>query len=77
MLDNCTFSCPTGVGRAESYQVTARIWSPLELLGSINLLDSRLILFQQSLTTANGSWGQTPVLIANSRYYPQHRTHIG
>ena len=76
MLDNCTFSCPPGAGTADSYQVTARIWSPLELLGSINLLDSRLILFQQNLTTANGSWGQTPVLIANSRYYSQRHTEI-
>ena len=67
-LDNCTFSCSLNTGVSGSYQIVARVWSPLELLGSLNFLDSRLILFQRSLTTANSSWGQAPVLIANSRY---------
>lgn len=68
-LDNCTFVCPSeSTENSEQYKVVARVWNPLELLASINLQDSRLILFQQNLTTANGSWGQSPVLIANSRY---------
>ena len=68
-LDNCTFVCRSATtDNVVQYKVVAHVWSPLELLASINLQDSRLILFQQNLTTANGSWGHSPVLIANYRY---------
>ena len=63
---NSSFSCPTIIEQSP-YQVLARVWTPLELLSSLSLPDSRTILLQQSLATANGSWGPVPLLIAESR----------
>ena len=65
-FDNCSFACPTTTVSLPAYQVVSRVWTPLELLSSLNLGDSRMILLQQSLTTANNSWGPTPLLIAQS-----------
>ncbi|KAL0036115.1 hypothetical protein WJX79_003774 [Trebouxia sp. C0005] len=65
-FDNCTFSCPTTTESASSYAIVSRVWTPLELLSSVNLADSRMLLLQQSIATANNSWGSTPVLIAES-----------
>ncbi len=71
-FNDCSFSCPTTNESAPLYQVVSRVWSPLELLSSLKLPDSRSILLQQSLTTANGSWGTVPLLIAESRSLPVH-----
>ena len=65
-FDNCTFSCPTTTESVSSYQIVSRVWTPFELLNSVNLADSRMLLLQQSIATANNSWGSTPVLIAES-----------
>jgi len=65
-FDNCSFSCPTTTESSPSYQIVSRVWTPLELLSSVNLADSRMLLLQQSIATANNSWGSTPVLIAES-----------
>lgn len=65
-FDNCTFFCPTTTESVSSYQIVSRVWTPLELLSSVNLADSRMLLLQQSIATANNSWGSTPVLIAES-----------
>ena len=50
-----------------SYQIVTRVWTPLELLSSMSLPNSQLILLQQSLTTPNNSWGASSLLIAESR----------
>ena len=62
-LDYCSFACPTTIISLSAYQVVSRVWTPLELLSSLNFGDSRMILLQQSLTTANDSWGPTPLLM--------------
>ena len=64
---NCSFSCPDVSEHLSSYQIVTRVWTPLELLSSMSLPDSQLILLQQSLTTPNNSWGSSPLLIAESR----------
>lgn len=66
-FNNCSFSCPNITQSLPSYATTSRAWGPLELFSALRQEDSRTILLQQSLTTANNSWGLTPLLIAESR----------
>ena len=66
-FNNCSFACPNITKSLPSYATTSRAWGPLELFSALRQEDSCTILLQQSLTTANNSWGPTPLLIAESR----------